>query len=242
MSIAVVIVGADGRMGQVLHRLLPEFSSLQLAAGVERGCAFPSAVQSPAVVIDFSLPDGFSRALEWCLAHRVALVSGTTGLDEDQHQAMRRAAASIPLLWSSNMSRGISAMTEALEIVADRLGMEADVELLETHHAGKIDAPSGTARALAGTVEQARGQTDAVISTNGSRRGPRASGEIGIAVRRGGDIAGEHTVSFYLPGECVEITHRALSRDIFARGALHAANWIADQAPGQYELADVVPN
>jgi len=239
MSVGVIIVGAAGRMGQALQRLMADYPDLHHFANIELESSLPNSAAGAIVVVDFSSPAGFRRALSWCVEHKCPLVSGTTGLGEDDERALRQAAGSIPVLWSANMSRGINVMFQGVQAVASRLGTDADAEVLETHHRNKLDAPSGTALALGQCIANARGQSDDVLSGNASRSGARKAGEIGFAVRRGGDIAGEHSATFYLDGECVEITHRATSRDIFARGALQVVAWIADQHPGCYQMADV---
>lgn len=172
------------------------------------------------VALDFSLVEAFDPILALCVERGVALVSGTTGLGEAQRAAIEGASARIPVLWSSNFSLGVAVLTELVERAAQALpGWDCDI--IEAHHSQKQDAPSGTALALGAAVTQA-GAT------------PR------YASLRAGDIIGEHTVQFTGHGERIELVHRATNRDIFARGALHAATRLAGRAPGNYRLRDLL--
>ena len=172
------------------------------------------------VAIDFSLPGAFGGILATCLEKGAGLVSGTTGLAESDVASMTAAAARIPIVWSSNFSLGVAVLASLVERAAQALpGWDCDI--IESHHTAKRDAPSGTALSL-GEVITAAGTT------------PR------YASIRAGDIIGEHTVQFATDGERLELIHRASSRDIFARGALHAARWLARRQPGLYSLRDIV--
>jgi len=172
------------------------------------------------VVIDFSLPEAFDPVLAYCLAHARPLVSGTTGLSPEQIAALDAAAARIPVLWASNFSLGVAVLADLVERAARALpGWDCDI--LEQHHTRKLDAPSGTAITL------------------GEAAGRGGANARYVAIRAG-DIVGEHTVQFATLGERIELVHRATNRDIFARGALHAAAWLARQAPGRYRVADVL--
>ena len=172
------------------------------------------------VAIDFSLPEGFDPILALCVARGAALVSGTTGLAEAQRTALEAAAQRIPVLWASNFSLGVAVLTELVERAATALpGWDCDV--IEAHHVQKKDAPSGTALTLG-----------VAAGSNGA--------EISYASLRAGDIVGEHTVQFTGLGERVELVHRAGNRDIFARGALHAAARLAGKPAGAYRLRDLL--
>lgn len=200
-----------------------------------------SASAEPDVLIDFSLAGAFDPALACALERKAAFVSGTTGLDARQQAALARAAESIPVLWSANFSLGI-ALLSRLVAQAARALPDWDCEIAEAHHVAKKDAPSGTALALGREVAAARGQ-DFEVAANRSRAGEHASrahGEIGFAVIRAGDIVGEHNVMFATRGERIELAHRATDRDVFARGAVAAARWIAGRPAGRYALADVL--
>lgn len=172
------------------------------------------------VAVDFSLPDGFDRLLALCRQRRAALVSGTTGLSDPQRQAMAEAASEIPLLWAANFSLGVAVMEELVERAAAALeGWDCDI--VETHHVHKQDAPSGTALALGAAA--ARGGA-----------APR------YASLRAGDVVGEHLVQLTGTGERIELVHRATSRDVFARGALHAAVRLPGRQPGAWRLRDLL--
>lgn len=172
------------------------------------------------VAIDFSLPEGFDPLLALCRQRGVALVSGTTGLSDAQRQAMADAAAAIPVLWAANFSLGVAVLEELVERAAAALA-GWDCDIVETHHVHKKDAPSGTALALGAAA--ARGGA-----------GPR------YASLRAGDVVGEHLVQFAGTGERLELVHRATSRDVFARGALHAAARLPGRGPGAWRLRDLV--
>jgi 4-hydroxy-tetrahydrodipicolinate reductase len=233
-TIRLLIHGASGRMGQSLLRLCPEQAGCQVVAAVTNrspaqrvveGVPFFAAKElsgAPAfdAAIDFSLPEGFDSILELCLARSAALVSGTTGLSEMQRTALALAAQRIPVLWASNFSLGVAVLTELVERAAAALpGWDCDV--VEAHHIHKLDAPSGTALTL--------GEAAVV-----------GGAQVRYASLRAGDIVGEHTVQFTGMGERLELVHRAGSRDIFARGALHAASRIATRPAGAYRVRDLL--
>lgn len=261
--IPVAVHGAAGRMGQaVLHAALG-CDGVRVVAALVRpgdgldGRAFAATAPAgtrdlsyasvldagvtPRVLIDFSAAAAFDAALAVALERGIAFVSGTTGLDARQQAALGHAAASIPVLWSANFSLGVALLARFVAEAAQALP-DWDCEIAEVHHRGKKDAPSGTALALGRAAAAARGvdfENVAVLSRSG-RNAPRAAGSIGFAVTRGGDTVGEHAVSFAAAGERLELVHRATDRAIFARGALAAARWIADRAPGRHALADVL--
>ena len=230
----LLIHGASGRMGEALLRLCAEQGGCQVVAAVTRkspaqrvidGVPFFSAKELsgvPAfdVAIDFSLPEGFDPVLDLCVARGAALVSGTTGLSDSQREALAEAAKTIPLVWASNFSLGVAVLTELVERAATALpGWDCDV--VEAHHTQKKDAPSGTALTLG----------EAAIA-NGAK--------VSYASLRAGDIVGEHTVQFTGLGERLELVHRAGNRDIFARGALHAASRIAGKPAAAYRVRDLL--
>ena len=233
-STKLLIHGASGRMGQTLLRLCAEQTHYQVVAAVARkapaqrvvdGVPFFSASELsgvPAfdVAIDFSLPEGFDRVLDLCVARGVALVSGTTGLLEAQQDALGTASRSIPVLWASNFSLGVAVLAELVERASTALH-GWDVDVVEAHHTQKKDAPSGTALSL------------------GEAAGSRGA-DIRYASLRAGDIVGEHTVQFTGPGERIELIHRAGNRDIFARGALHAASRLKGKPAGTYRVQDLL--
>ncbi|MCI4567049.1 4-hydroxy-tetrahydrodipicolinate reductase [Lysobacter sp. CFH 32150] len=231
--IRVLIHGATGRMGQALLRLCAEQPDCIVVGAISRKVGqrvidgVPQFAASelhgvPAfdVAIDFSLPEGFDGILALCVERGVALVSGTTGLSDAQRLALEAAAARIPVLWASNFSLGVAVLTELVERVARALpGWDCDI--VEAHHTQKQDAPSGTALSLGAAVEQSGAKPH-------------------YASLRAGDIVGEHTVQFTGMGERIELVHRATNRDIFARGALHAAARLIGRSPGLYRLRDLL--
>jgi 4-hydroxy-tetrahydrodipicolinate reductase len=220
-------------MGQALLRLAKERSELEIVAAVSRRVesraidGIPQFASSelggvPAfdVAIDFSLPEAFDSILAACRTRGAALVSGTTGLDGAQVQALQATSVDIPVLWAANFSLGVAVVSDLVERAASAL-QGWDCDIVEAHHIHKKDAPSGTALALGASAEQGGAH-------------PR------YASLRAGDIVGEHTVQFASLGERIELVHRATSRDIFARGALHAASRLVQRAPGQYRLRDLL--
>ncbi|MEO7149187.1 MAG: 4-hydroxy-tetrahydrodipicolinate reductase [Rhodanobacteraceae bacterium] len=232
--------GASGRMGRALRELLRDDVRFALAAQITASDDWKDA---PAldVAIDFSTPSGFAVALEHCERHRAALVCGTTGLDAAMQSRLVTAAKKIPLLYAANFSLGIAVLTRLLREAARALP-DWDLEILEAHHARKIDAPSGTALSLGRAAAQARGQDFDQVATfaRHGQTGPRTPGAIGFSSLRGGEIVGEHTALFIGNDERIELTHRAADNAIFARGALEAAAWLAGRAPGFYTIDDVI--
>ncbi len=192
-------------------------------------------------MVDFSRPDALRDNLEICKRHDAGIVVGTTGLDESQNRCMAEAAKQIPVLYAANTSIGINLCVSLVEMAA-RVLDGSDVEIVEAHHGGKVDAPSGTAILLGEAAAVARNQDLAacgVFSREG-HTGRRRAGSIGFSTIRGGDIAGEHTVLFIGESERIEITHRTTDRKIFARGALQAARWLSGQERGLYTMADAL--
>jgi 4-hydroxy-tetrahydrodipicolinate reductase len=259
----VVVYGSAGRMGQAVVRAILESKQARLSAALVRpgsGLAdepldrvfgnlmrtvdFSTSLDPDVacdVLVDFSGPNSFDAALALALMRRAAFVSGTTGLREEQHAAMQHAAHTIPVLWAANFSLGVAMLVRMARRVAT-VFPEWDCDIVEMHHSRKQDAPSGTAIVLGQAVADGHGvklEESAVFARHG-QIGPRKAGEIGFAALRGGDVVGEHTVIFATDSERLELTHRAGSRDIFARGALAAAVWIARREPGVYAFDQVL--
>lgn len=248
----LAVNGATGRMGRALLDLLRDDARFELVAALvapgapqrgERawhdrpspcfGTDWPQ--QAPDVVIDFSGPAGLASALDYCLAHRVALASGTTGADAALRARVAEAASCIAVMHASNFSLGVAVLARLLRQAAAALP-DWDLEIVEAHHRRKADAPSGTALSLGEAAAAARGTTLARDAVTGTREGARRSGSIGFAVMRGGDIVGEHTALLIGTGERIEIGHRATDRSIFARGAIEAAHWLCGRPPGAYDV------
>lgn len=234
------LTGANGRMGRAFQELLRDDARFELAAKIARSDDWVAAPKLD-VVIDFSTPAGFDAALAHCAAHGTALVSGTTGIDAAQRKRFEAAAARIPVLYAANFSLGIAVLTRLLRDAAGALP-DWDLEIVEAHHARKVDAPSGTALALGRAAASARGREFDEVAVFGrhGHTGVRAQGTIGFATIRAGDIVGEHTAFVVGHAERIELTHRAFDNAIFARGALHAAAWLTGRAPGVYSIDDMM--
>jgi 4-hydroxy-tetrahydrodipicolinate reductase len=205
------------------------------------------------VVIDFSRPEALPRLLQLAVRAKVAVVSGTTRLDAACERLLDEAAEHVPVLWSPNTSIGIHVLAELAATAARRLGPGFDIEIVEIHHRAKVDAPSGTAVRLADAVRDARAEGGGagpdeppararLVDVHGreGNAGPRSADELGVLAVRGGDVIGDHTVYLLGPGERIELTHRATSRDLFARGALRAAHALRGRPAGRYTMADVI--
>ncbi len=221
-------------LGEEANR--PGLPSVKITAGPE---SLPSDVD---VLIDFTTPEGSLANLETCAERSVPAVIGTTGLSEEQKEALHMFALRTPTVFSPNMSVGVNILFKLAALAATALGDDYDAEIFEAHHRMKKDAPSGTALRLAEAVASAMGRDlakNAVFARHGMI-GERSSHEIGIQTIRAGDIVGEHTLLLAGPGERIELTHRAHSRDNFAMGAVRAALWVVDRDPGLYTMADVL--
>ncbi|NCC24873.1 MAG: 4-hydroxy-tetrahydrodipicolinate reductase [Deltaproteobacteria bacterium] len=256
--IEVVVTGVKGRMGSTLSRLVQADPDLDLVGGVERqgnsggleglGCPvaedLAAVLAGPAspVVIDFTSPKASLANAAIVRKMKARAVIGTTGLSPAELRELQELAKDVPLFWAPNMSVGINALLEILPGLVKNLGLEYDLEISEIHHRHKKDAPSGTALKLGECLAQARG-TSLEASGEFCRHGiigERESGRIGVQTLRGGDVVGDHTVYFFGPGERIEITHRAHSRETFAKGALRAAKWLSRQSPGRlYTVRDM---
>lgn len=194
------------------------------------------------VMIHFSSPHATVDQLAWSVNEGAGAVIGTTGLDDRQKERIAHAAESIPIVFAPNMSVGVNTLFKITADVARILGENYDVEITEMHHRFKKDAPSGTAKHLGEIAAEAMGGTyeELVVDGRSGMPGERPRREIGMHALRGGDVVGEHTVSFTTLGERVELTHRAHSRETFARGALRAAAWVLGRKAGLYDMQDVL--
>lgn len=259
MTTRIVVFGAAGKLGSAIVRAAQATPGVAIAAAlVRKGTAPGAAATVPVQAIDYDSElragvaadvvveatgaAGFDAALALALKRNLALVSGSTGLVSTQRTALAVASKSIPILCAANFSLGAALLARLAREAAAKLGRDFEVEILETHHRAKRDAPSGTAIMLGEAVAAERGTTlaDAGRLGRGPDDPPPARGEIGIASLRLGDVVGEHTVTFAGPGERIELTHRATSRDVFAIGALRAAQWLKGRAPGLYTMDDVL--
>lgn len=258
----IAIHGAAGRMGRRLLALTLEDSSLTLVAAIDRpdheligqdvGTVTGASVNgvhltdrltgSVDVLIDFSDPAASRSALRVCISSGSAIVIGTTSLSEEDHAAIDAAAETIAVLQAPNMSLGVNMIFALAAQVSRQLGDDYDIEISETHHRFKIDAPSGTALGIAESICRATGKNmkaHVVYDRHGNNQ-PRQRGQIGMHSLRLGDVVGRHTVSFAALGEELQLTHIASERDVFVRGALAAAKWLAGRPAGRYRMSDVL--
>ncbi len=256
------LAGACGRMGRQIASLALADGGFVLAAALETpghpeigadygrvlgrdplGMTVASALEGRLdVLVDFSAPSASRGWASACARRRVPLVVGTTGLDASGRRAMAEAARRVAVVFAPNMSVGVNALLRALPELVRLLGPAYDLEIVESHHRLKKDAPSGTALALAEALAEAAGIDLAREAVYGRRglTGERPRRQIGVHAVRGGDIVGEHRILFAGPGEAIEVTHRAHSRETFAAGALRAARFVAGARPGLYSMVDVL--
>jgi 4-hydroxy-tetrahydrodipicolinate reductase len=261
----LAIAGASGRMGRVLTRIVSETEGAELVGGLEAEgsphigadmgelagigtldlpvSADPHALLTQADgIIDFTVPAATLALAELSAQARIVHVIGTTGIDEAGEARIRAAARHARIVKSGNMSLGVNLLASLVRKVAAALGEDYDIEVLEMHHKHKIDAPSGTALMLGQAAAEGRGvdlRSRSVRSRDG-HTGARRAGDIGFATLRGGSVVGEHTVIFAGETERIELTHKAASREMFARGAVKAALWAFDKKPGLYNMNDVL--
>lgn len=263
-KIKVAILGAAGRAGQALVRCAARSPSLHLVGAIEaERCPLlgkdigviagiadigliltadsHKACQKADVLVDFSFPSATAQHAILAAELQKPLVIGTTGLNPAETEIIRKAAGQIPIVWSPNMSMGVNLLFAMVKKIAGILA-DYNIEIIETHHRHKKDAPSGTALRLAETAAAARDLKLENVATHG-RHGlldERPAAQIGIHAIRAGDVVGDHTILFATDGERLELTHRASSRDCFATGALRAAIWLTTRKPGLYSMADVL--
>jgi len=236
------LIGAAGRMGRAIAGIIGQDGGVELAGGVDAGGNPASLAGSSDVLVDFSTPAALAANLDAAVAAGTPIVIGTTGLDAGHEAAIERAGASIPVLQAANMSLGVNLLAYLVREAAARLGEDWDIEIAEMHHRHKVDAPSGTALLLGSAAAAGRGIALDAASEHGRDgiTGARAPGHIGFASLRGGSVAGDHLVILAGEGERIELGHRAESREIFARGAIRAALWLADKSAGRYAMTDVL--
>lgn len=246
-----VIHGCNGKMGQVITRLAKEDSGIQIVAGVDRyqGIANDYPVFSDMascdveadVVIDFSSAEAVDALLDACMEKKLPLVLCTTGLSGEQLEKVEKAKKNIAILRSANMSVGVNLLLKLLKEAAAVLGPAGyDIEIVEKHHNKKVDAPSGTALALADSINDALDGAYSYVYDRSQVRKPREKTEIGISAVRGGTITGQHDVIFAGEDEVIEFQHTAYSKNVFAKGALEAAKFLAGKPAGGYGMEDVI--
>lgn len=249
--IRTVIYGCNGKMGQILSNQLLEQDEFQIVAGIDR---FPQTAINPFpvfedpldykgevdTIIDFSNPSNISKLLEFSLRKKASLVIATTGYSEEQLQRIKVVATEIPILHSANMSLGINVLSRVLRQISGILSESFDIEIIEKHHNKKADAPSGTAYLLANRINEALGSNYSFVYGREGAEAKRGTNEIGIHAVRGGTIAGEHSVIFAGLDEVIEFKHTALSKNIFATGAIKAASFLNGKPNGLYSMDDVL--
>ncbi len=259
----IAIAGASGRMGRMLIEAVLASSDLKLAVALDRpgtpqlgtdagaflgrdtGVLITDDLQALAqadCLVDFTRPDGTLAHLQVCADHGVKLVIGTTGFDDDGRAAIAAAAERTAIVYAPNMSVGVNATLKLLDLAARLLQSGYDVEVFEAHHRNKVDAPSGTALKMGETIASAWGKSldDVATWARHGETGAREAGTIGFSVLRGGDIVGDHTVSFCGIGERIEITHRSSSRATYAEGSLRAARYLDGKKTGLFDMQDVL--
>ena len=221
MALRILINGAKGRMGHALSAAAGDLG-LVVGAMVDAGDDLATGLAQSDVIVDFSSAHATKALLEQAIARQKPIVIGTTGHSAAEKKELVALAGKVPCVWTGNFSTGVNTLFWISAQVARIVGAKWDVEIVETHHTAKKDAPSGTAKGLQAAIRKGNG-----------KEAPAHSLRIG-------DVVGDHTVIFGTPGERVELTHRASSRDIFARGALQAAKWAVTQKPGLYDMQDVL--
>ena len=258
----LAIVGAAGRMGTTIVRLARAAGDIHIVGacdapgspnvgrdigeiamagtvGVAVSADVASALLGADVCIDFSSPAVFPQVATEIARAKIAWVCGTTGLEAEAEKALDQASKTAPVLHAANMSAGIQVLAELVREAITRLGMGFDVEIVETHHRKKADAPSGTAKRLADAAKEARAHLREVHGREGIV-GARKNDELAVLAVRGGDVIGDHTVHLLGEGERLELTHRATNRDLFAHGAIRAARFLRGKPAGRYTMKDVL--
>lgn len=244
-KIKVLICGCNGAMGQIVAKLVNETNDMEVIAGFDKAArelpdfAVVEDINDlygldlhPDVIIDFSAPACTLTTLEYAVKNNIPTVVATTGFNNEEQKKIGEYSRDIPVFWSSNMSYTVNLMKKVLYEISPKLG-NFDIEISETHHNRKKDAPSGTAKMLAEAIKNAFNGKRRIVS---NRTGKREDDEIGISSMRGGNVFGEHTVHFFGDKESFEIKHTAFSREIFAEGAIKAARFIVGKGPGMYNM------
>ena len=260
----IAVAGASGRMGRMLIEAIAQAPDAALAgaldvhgaptvgtdagafsgllAGVPIESDLAKGLASAAYLIDFTRPEGTLKHLEYCAAHGIKVVIGTTGFDDAGRAAIAKAAEKTAIVFAPNMSVGVNVTLKLLEMAAKSFSEGYDIEIVEAHHRHKVDAPSGTALKMGEVIAGALGRDLKECAVYGREgvTGARDPSTIGFATVRGGDIVGDHTVLFAGDGERIEISHKSSSRVTYAHGALRAARFLADKATGLYDMQDVL--
>lgn len=249
--VRMIMHGCNGKMGQVISSICQEDSHIQIVAGIDPYDGIKNTYPvfqriedcgvEADVVVDFAAASAVDGLLEYCVHHQLPVVLCTTGLSEEQNRKVEEAGRKIAVLKSANMSLGINVLMEILQQAARILAPAGfDMEIVEKHHNQKVDAPSGTALALADSINEALGNSYRYKYDRTQERKKREKNEIGVQAVRGGSIVGEHEVIFAGLDEVIEIRHTAYSKGIFGKGAVEAAKFLAGKPAGRYDMKDVI--
>lgn len=235
------IIGSEGRMGRALAEAIVAAGEVQ-SGGIDKGGDPLALARASDVLVDFSSPHALEANLDAAAAAGIPLVIGTTGLEERHHWLIDSAAQGLPVLQTGNTSLGVTLLAHLVREAASRLGEDWDIEIFETHHRMKVDAPSGTALLLGEAAAAGRGVKLAEVAQRGRDgiTGARKAGDIGFAALRGGSVAGDHSVHFLADNERLTFSHLAENRGIFARGAIRAAQWLIGRPAGRYTMPEVL--
>ncbi len=237
--IKVLINGINGKMGQVLLNEINNTDNMEVGAGISRNDNPNDVKEKVDVIIDFSTPEGTFRILDYAKTNKIPVVIATTGFNKEQQDKILEYSKEIPIFQSSNMSFEINLMCDLVAKLATQL-TNSDIEIVETHHRNKLDAPSGTALMLANSINDAKNNEMNYMYDRHSVRQKRSDNEIGISSIRGGTEVGKHTVYFFGDNESFEITHTVNSRSIFAKGSIKAAEYLIKQQKGFYNMQDLI--
>jgi len=238
----IAINGSNGRMGQALIEAVKLNPNVSQGSILNRGDDIERVLKDFDVLIDFTRPEATLDALSVCQSAGKAMVIGTTGFSDDALKVIDQASSDIPIVFAPNMSVGVNLTLKLLETTAKVIGTDSNIEIVEAHHRHKVDSPSGTALKMGEVIAKALGRDlseCAVYGREGTEE-PRDRQTIGFSSIRGGDVVGEHTVTFFMEGERVEITHKASSRMTYANGAVKASQWLNNQLNGLYSMQDVL--
>ncbi len=238
----IAITGSNGRMGQALIEAVKLNPNVSQGSILNRGDDINRVLKDFDVLIDFTRPEATLDALSVCQSAGKAMVIGTTGFSDDALKVIDQASSDIPIVFAPNMSIGVNLTLKLLETTAKVIGTDSNIEIVEAHHRHKVDSPSGTALKMGEVIANALGRDlseCAVYGREGTEE-PRDRQTIGFSSIRGGDVVGEHTVTFFMEGERVEITHKASSRMTYANGAVKASQWLTNKANGLYSMQDVL--
>lgn len=240
----IIVSGSRGRMGQRVVELVRGAKDLSLVADIDREDSLEGWISRCDVVIDFSVPSAASGNAKIAAKHKKPIVIGTTGLNEIEKGAVWESARFIPIVFAPNMSVGVNVMLKAVELAAKALGRQFKVDIVETHHIHKLDKPSGTAKKILDTVikESGRRLEEDVFVHEDATNTEKENADMDVSIRsvRRGEVIGDHIVHFSSPGEILTIEHHAITRDIFAEGAIVAARWIKGKPAGLYGMDDVL--